>query len=353
MDIHYGGAFGHSPLDRLNNKRAEAGFIEACSKAPALQILVLDSSKRILVDSSPESTLSVAWIDGSGCENFDIDLTVDKSRLLLGSMNGAFYFAVVVDDARAGRCLAGTTFRSLRSCVAQMSSDDAAIAAQATSLLFFHERHRYCGLCGAKTIPEQGGARLRCSKNVHGEDKSVIQGSGKDKELADGSCSGVIFPRTDPVVIMLVVDSTSSRCLLGRQSRFPPGMYSCLAGFMEHGECIDDAARREVLEESGVRVGTSVRFYGSQPWPQPYSLMLGMVMQSDADGEAIQVDEKELEEACWFTREEVVDMVGQEILKNSRGARFVPPPTSIAGQMLRAFAASEPVTCFTPQTARL
>lgn len=228
------------------------------------------------------------------------------------------------------------------------------MAAHARALFEFHTRHAFCGTCGSPTIPEQGGTRRRCERNIAPD--AVENTMGKDKEEKESMCMGMWFPRTDPVVIMLVVDVTGESVLLGRQKRFAGGLFSCLAGFMEHGEGIDDAVRREVLEESGVQVDR-VKFFGSQAWPFPYSLMLGCIAQTHHNGNTngdngIQVDQHELEDAQWFTRDDVRAMVdrAKHVAAGGQGSGFiVPPPTSIAGQMLLAYANEDPVTAFDQQ----
>ena len=153
--------------------------------------------------------------------------------------------------------------------------------AQARSLVSWHERHGFCANCGAATEVKDGGYRRHC------------EGCGADH-----------FPRTDPVII--IVATYGERLLLGRQSSWVPGMYSALAGFMEPGETIEDAARREVFEEAGIRLG-AIRYVASQPWPYPSSLMIGLV--GEALDDAIQIDAKEIEEARWFPFAEARMMV--------------------------------------------
>jgi len=155
--------------------------------------------------------------------------------------------------------------------------------AQASSLLSWNRATRYCGRCGSETRSEAGGYRRRCT-----------------------SCDTQYFPRTDPVVIMLTVDETGDRALLGRSYHFNPGMYSCLAGFLEPGETIEQAVRRETFEESGIEVG-AVRYHASQPWPMPHSLMIGCYGQ--AESLDITRDEAEIEDCRWFTRDEVKAMI--------------------------------------------
>ena len=153
--------------------------------------------------------------------------------------------------------------------------------AEAKALLSWHRRHYFCSNCGAPTRPAQAGWRRDCP-----------------------ACGSQHFPRTDPVVIMLTIHA--EHCLLGRQSRFPKGMWSCLAGFVEPGETIEDAVRRETLEEAGILCGR-VAYFASQPWPFPMSLMIGCHAQALTT--ELKVDRSELEDARWFDRDEVAAMM--------------------------------------------
>lgn len=152
-------------------------------------------------------------------------------------------------------------------------------AAQAISLVRWNLDNRFCGRCGGKMEPRIGGYKRVCM-----------------------ACDNVIFPRTDPVVIMLAIDEKTDRCLLGRNHRFPEGMYSCLAGFLEPGETVENAVRRETLEESGIEIGR-VRYHASQPWPMPHQLMIGCF--AEALTTSITADATELADCRWFTREEL------------------------------------------------
>jgi NAD+ diphosphatase len=181
--------------------------------------------------------------------------------------------------------------------------------AQGAALLAWHSSHRFCGRCGAPTEIRAGGYKRLCT-----------------------SCNTEHFPRTDPVAIMLAV--TADRCVLGRGPHFAPGMYSALAGFIEPGETIENAVRREVFEEAGIRLGRIV-YHASQPWPFPYSLMIGCF--GEALDEELSFDGRELEDCRWFTRAEVRDILAG----TSTSAIFVPPKAAIAHHLIRAWAESD------------
>jgi NAD+ diphosphatase len=186
--------------------------------------------------------------------------------------------------------------------IANLNGADAPLFAAALSLARWHSNHRFCANCGQSAEIVRGGWSRRCQH-----------------------CSAEHFPRIDPVAIMLVEHQDS--VLLGRQPHYPPGRYSVLAGFIEVGESIEDTVAREVKEEAGIEIGR-VRYIASQPWPFPSSLMIGC--RAEALGNELVIDAKELEDARWFTREEVaLGIAGDE------GATFQPPPrTAIARTLL-------------------
>lgn len=178
--------------------------------------------------------------------------------------------------------------------------------AQGAALLSWNHTHRYCGRCGGMTEMRIGGYKRTCTV-----------------------CSSDHFPRTDPVAIMLAV--REDKCLMGRGAHFAPGMYSALAGFIEPGETIEAAVRREVMEESSIRLGRVV-YHASQPWPFPYTLMIGCF--GEALNDDIEFDGKELEDCRWFTRQELRSMIAGTH-PDSLG---VPPPGAIASHLLRHWA---------------
>ncbi len=175
-------------------------------------------------------------------------------------------------------------FGELRGVMARLSAVDAELAATARSILCWHETHGFCAKCGVKTAVSMAGWQREC-----------------------GACGRRHFPRTDPVVIMLITRGNS--ILLGRSPGWPDGMYSLLAGFVEPGETIEAAVRREVLEETNVQVG-AVDYLASQPWPYPSSLMLGC--SGDALSHEITIDPIEIEHAIWLTREELMGVFAGE-----------------------------------------
>jgi len=175
-------------------------------------------------------------------------------------------------------------FTELRAIMAQMSPRDAELAATARGLFEWHRIHGFCARCGTKSEPQQSGWQRKCP-----------------------NCNALHFPRTDPVVIVLATQGNS--VLMGRSPGWPDGMYSLLAGFMEPGETMEAAARREVFEESGIRLG-HVGYLSSQPWAFPASLMIGCHAQ--AQNTDITIDPNEIEDARWFTREEVLQATVEE-----------------------------------------
>jgi NAD+ diphosphatase len=232
-----------------------------------------------------------------------------REQVFLGRHNGGPLFAVAIEPAAAEALKARDDLAviDLRSAAMRglVAPEHLPAFAQAKSLLGWHGRHRFCSTCGAPTHAVQAGWRRDCA-----------------------ACGGQHFPRTDPVVIMLVVHA--DQCLLGRQPRFGKGMWSCLAGFVEPGETVEEAVRRETLEEAGVVCGR-VAYFASQPWPFPMSLMIGC--HAEALTTEITVDRTELEDARWFPRDEVAAM----LMHRHPDGLTATHPYAIAHHIIRAW----------------
>ncbi len=237
----------------------------------------------------------------------------DQKKIFLGLDKGAPRFAVEVPGALTETLKAQEELAliDLRSVAVQDLFDIETHGAMATAkaLMFWQRTHAFCSQCGKPSDITRAGWQRSCPH-----------------------CGAQHFPRTDPVVIMLAVDG--ERCLLGRQSRFAPGWYSCLAGFLEPGETIEAAVRREIKEESDIDVA-EVDYLFSQPWPFPESLMIGCI--GKATSEKIKVDTTELEDARWFTREDVKMM----ITGTHPDGFHVPVKMSIASHILGVWSRGE------------
>jgi NAD+ diphosphatase len=260
-------AFSGSPLDRADHLRTD----------PAALAGLMDWRARLLrLDG-----LLPAMSDGGGLLWGTLaDCAPDAELVFLGMLDGKACFAPVPNQGADGPAYAQP---QVWQAMQVLSPSDLAIYGGARSLVDWHARHRFCARCGSPTRPAKGGWQRDCPAQ-------------------EGGCGAQHFPRTDPVSIMLV--EHDDRLLLGRQPRFPPRIFSALAGFVEPGETIEEAVAREVFEEAGVRV-RDVSYIASQPWPFPSQLMIGC--HSVALSDALTIDTTELEEARWFGRAELLD----------------------------------------------
>lgn len=294
-------AFTGGRLDRESGRRRDAGWCAALKNDEQSRVYVM-AGENVVLKKSP--TLADPLFGFAEIAAFGTTL----EPAFLGLHEGSARFAVSIDrsltDALKGQGLLVVDLRSVAVQGLVLGSHLAALAA-AKALLLWHARHRFCSACGGATTLSEGGWRRDC----HG-------------------CGAQHFPRTDPVVIMLAHDG--ERCLLGRQPHFQPGMWSCLAGFVEPGENIEEAARREIQEEAGIRCGR-VRYLGSQPWPFPMSLMIGCHVEALSTG--LTIDRTELEDARWFWRAEAAAMLDRHHYANLT----TPPPWAIAHHIIRAW----------------
>lgn len=294
--------FAGNIIDRQSENRSDDS-VEKALADPSTRMLLMGGG-RILLKFDPEGQAESYF---TASEAIALGSDIGNAVLLGFSPAGPI---VAVPNATEAESLP-QTIKSIdyRSVYMQGLVDREALGtlAQGASLLAWHASHRFCGKCGQPTVMRAGGYKRVCT-----------------------ACGTEHFPRTDPVAIMLAV--SRDRCVLGRSRHFAPGMYSALAGFIEPGETIENAVRRETLEESGIRLGRVV-YHASQPWPFPYSLMIGCF--GEALNEDIDADLTELEDCRWFERGEVLAM-----LDKSHPSLLVPPSGAIAHHLIRAWAES-------------
>ena len=236
-------------------------------------------------------------------------LTLDEVRLRIGDLGNAIFlgaledrhiFAVGLETDDDSGVNDNYTFAGLRELTGQLAEPEAALLAYAKAMVGWQRRHRHCGLCGTICEPRDGGFVMECSLST---------------------CGHRSFPRLDPAIIVLV--HADDRCLLGRQTRWPDGRVSTIAGFVEPGESLEDSVRREVHEETNVRVGRC-RYLASQPWPFPAAIMIGFLAEGLSN--EIRLNDGELVEARWLTRDDIAN-----------GTVVLPPRVSIAYRLLETW----------------
>lgn len=270
-------------FDRSGARRTDAVWLEDAWNDPNAHVLVFAGTRFMVTDRS------VTWVPGTQAP--------EGTRVLLGVNADGPWFALFGPrdlDPGTGAWL------GLREAFGWVKPAELSLLMQAVGLAEWHASHRHCPQCGGALEPQQAGHVLHCPD------------CGRDQ-----------FPRTDPAVIMLITDE-DDRALLGRQPSWPEGRWSTLAGFVEPGETLEDAVRREVFEEAGVVVG-EVNYSASQPWPLPASLMLGFTGR--ATSTEINVDGEEIQAARWFSREDA--------LKGAEdGSLIIPPGISISRALI-------------------
>jgi len=282
-------------LDRRGETREEPDW-QQIARADANTCFVLSRGTALGFEADG---LRVAFVDH---RHELVSRANDDALILLGWFRERRCVLVQLDDEIAEP--GGMRFEELRPLASELDADEASLMAYARALIHWQRRHRHCGVCGAKTLPERGGHVMRCS---------AVQ------------CDSQFFPRIDPAIIVLVTDG--QRALLGRQASWPPRRYSTIAGFVEPGESLEDTVRREVLEETGVTVDRC-HYHSSQPWPFPSSLMLGFIASAAAG--ALPRASDELEDARWFTREQI-----------EAGEILLPPATSISHRLIMTWLAPD------------
>jgi NAD+ diphosphatase len=291
----YDTVFSGNPLDRADHMREDPEILGDMTRADEARFLLLHNEE-VLSDSVGEP----AWLSAADCRWLDLGTT-----LFLG-MDGdsPCYAASIAGTAESlSQGFPDFKFRDARAMAIKTgrAAPSLGIVAQAKSMLAWHRSHRFCACCGSESTMTRAGYERRCP-----------------------SCNASHFPRTDPVVIMLA--RHGDMALVGRGPQLPPGFYSALAGFMEPGETIEEAVRRELGEEAGVNT-TRVRYVASQPWPWPSSLMIGCMAW--VDDTTLTVDNKELEDAMWIDRERAgIGFTGSD------PSFMLPPTMAIASTLI-------------------
>jgi NAD+ diphosphatase len=298
--------YTNSRIDRVAEKRADVSAVAAMAKDHRAGTYVIGGESIVAKKGSslnePLFTLPEAEALGPATEMVFLGLLDDAPR---------FGHGLTPQSAERLKGRNDLHVTDLRSIAVQglVAADHLPPIAEAKAVLHWHARHRFCSNCGTATQLICGGWRRDCPQ-----------------------CKAEHFPRTDPVVIMLAVDG--DRCLLGRSPRFLPTMWSCLAGYVEPGESIEDAVHRETREEAGIVCGRIV-YFASQPWPFPTSLMIGC--HAEALTRDIIVDRQELEDARWFSKKEIETM----LMRKHPDGLTTPPPVAIAHHIIRAWAEDE------------
>jgi NAD+ diphosphatase len=299
--------FAGNPIDRADLQRRDPDWLDSAFHRPDCRLLAF-AQLNVLLHHREKPDLG--WLSPSDIARLEID----APPIFLGLLDESPAFAVDLselgDPIHELNLDESWRFTDCRNAAMELDTPQTGIVAQARAQLNWHRTHRHCSQCGKVSESDRGGHVRRCP-----------------------ACKAEHFPRTDPVAIMLIVDS--DRCLLGQPAGrlARTGMYSALAGFIDQGESIEEAVRREVMEEAGVRVGR-VRYHSSQPWPFPSSLMIGC--HGEALSTSIDIDTNEMADVAWFTRDDV-----NQALRGEHPKLRLPGPIAIAHHLIRAWADEE------------
>ncbi|THV51843.1 hypothetical protein BGAL_0097g00210 [Botrytis galanthina] len=378
--------FSGSPLNRVSFLRANHDFISSAFTHPATNFLLLNNLAPLTKDPSHLAYSSHSDITGLTGQNpfekdeetmikeFNSSKTLplvlflglderskDKEGFKHGIYSGIPYFAIDVTPKGTYENEANSVVKAMQEkglvfqegrMFMSLDAQEAAIFAQARALLDWNARNPFCGGCGQPTLSINAGTKRVCPPTDFASLPTAQAGTTPATPTQRASCatrkgvSNLCFPRTDPTVIMAVVSHDGKRILLGRQKRWPQYWYSALAGFCEPAESVEEAVRREVWEESGVKLGRVV-IHSTQPWPYPANLMIGAIAQALPDGEKIHLEhDPELEDAKWFEMEEIREALlngtsplGEPASEGYKeGNLRLPSVTAIATQLIKAVA---------------
>jgi NAD+ diphosphatase len=307
----YVNSFSGFPLDKAGHLRRDAQALEALLAGAEAQLALFQNMQPLLLlESGASPVASAAWFAGAAR---DVAAGKNGLTLFLGlDGEGRAHFAAEVPASRdlEETPLAGIgRFEDMRGAAMRLPAGEASMLGCAKALFEWHAKHPHCAQCGARTMAAEGGWKRLCTE-----------------------CKSEHFPRLDPVVIMLPV--FGDRCCLGRQARFPRGMFSALAGFVEPGESLEEACAREIKEEVGL-TAIDVRYHSTQPWPFPSSLMIGLIAEVSDD--VVALDEEEIVEAVWLSKDEARAALSGGVEKDGRTI-WTPPPIAIAHHLLKAWA---------------
>jgi NAD+ diphosphatase len=278
-------------VDRAGHLRQDAAWFASALADTRSRVVPVWNSRNLIADGNE---LRAAFLE---LDDIPREQRSAETLVLLGRVSEASFFAYEIESLDPPQLLNGARFEDLRLVASLLPPEEAGLLGYARAMISWRRRHRFCGSCGATTVPAKGGHVLVCT---------------------NPACRHEQFPRLDPAIIVLVSDG--ERALLGRQASWPVGRYSTIAGFVEPGESLEDAVAREVLEETGVQVD-AIEYHSSQPWPFPASLMLGFT--AHAATQAVHLHDEELEDARWFTRAEV-----------AAGVPLLPPSQSISFSLI-------------------
>ncbi len=283
--------FSGNYIDRRGEIRNDQGALIAALTSPTTRFLPI-FQERCLIHGNHAAMLTID----------DVRQHIENpcDAIFLGKLADNLIFAIGIKTDEAPSFKDGCTLAGLRELTAQLAEPEAALLAYAKAMVGWQQRHRHCGVCGTICQPDEGGFVMQCSLST---------------------CRHRSFPRLDPAIIVLV--HTDDSCLLGRQTRWPDGRFSTIAGFVEPGESLEDSVRREVYEETNIRVGRC-GYLASQPWPFPAALMIGFL--AEALSSKIRLNDGELVEARWLTRDDI-----------AAGDVVLPPRVSIAYRLLETW----------------
>lgn len=288
-------ALSRSVLDRAADRRRDADWLDKAWAAPDTQVAVVIGDKMLV---NPERTELRLLAPAEAPEGTRVFLGIDRESGAGQTADGRAVFAVLAEGQP------DESYAGLREMGVVLDNREAGIAVHVIGLANWHAVHTHCANCGEHTVVVEAGHVRDCP-----------------------ACGAHHFPRSDPAIIVLVTDD-QDRALLGRNAAWPEGRYSTLAGFVEPGESLEAAVRREVLEETGVVVGAEIEYAGSQPWPLPSSLMLGFYAKAASTD--IEVDDDEIAEAKWFTREDLRALV-------EAGTMALPGSISISRRLIEGW----------------